>query len=1204
MRTRMRPLSTSRFLRARAAALVALTLLVGLAVPVAEASPLPPPAAGPAGPAVTEPAHRVDVGDPGAAGLTVRQPRSESLYRVVEIAPGIGVTDQVSPEEAFDLHPDGTVLSEDGFQLLADRISSVIEQIRRTPTGDAALKAIPHLLAPTAKNVWTAPQTAGEALTSRVQIVFAEGAGVIEDSNGQVPLGKDLTGGGSLITLGGATWYDEDATGRAYIDPSTGEARMLTPEQTIQHELMHAIADLGEAMPARGRVQVPTAAWTSWPIAGDPDVSVEVGVEFDEIFTQGGPRGLTAARSMLLSPGPNGAPPQFTPEEFPSISIDPWFLRAQRQAMDRFTAADTPASEREGWLRAAAARLSMAMNPPRETTFSRESGLPGRAEYHPSGFVIGDFSSTTIRISVTGGQEPWKAADLRQRADVVPLRGTWERPILALLSEVAPSRAAEPDGSSESSSGHESDSSGHTSDSSDDTGRSSESGSSDGGSSRASAADRAGGDPESLPSVRCSSCGGTVGRALPAEEAEAFEARVASEVSSAFEGPRAVQRRVLADPVGDAVRQVHGPGLASGVWSRYPKLVAGLQKAPLRLLTGTDGVGAGGIALDVMGLLRGDTSALSIANTTTDIMTSIAPMLGVRIANTIGGAGAVVGFITSTIAFTQGGSETEYIFSMVGLLMSMVPELAPLMVLYMVVSIFSQSTPIEEGMNAGQQMAVAFKDWALPALEKQANAMADSMRDVASDRMEEARYRADYLQTKVDLDQLAEGHDLTTGGGDGGSQEQKRVVREETDQELSRIASAGAINLDQGLDALLEEYNNGAVFTEFRQHWADTMNEDGGVSINGIKHHVDLNELPTTNPTPVHVDEFTTPLGSIRTIMQSRYRHALDALPLWTPSRNAFATPMVTEETVLASVPKVQRDWGFTGPPTTSAAPVDSLTAFTGTGTPGSFVQVWNTTTKDLACGATKVNTVGLWVCRPEKGFQEPGISSTYELHSSTVDTGGFASTGKTVTVTTTGKAKPEPVVEWGADLHVEGRTVTGTVTAGAVVQLQTMPQDSIDTTKNGLPVSDPVTAADGHFTLTARPDAPGGSTRLVATFKDHVIAERIVLDGGPTAPARVPESVEDSPVHILHLTATSIEGVVPAGQSVQLRLGEDPALPSVATDTADAFRLTFDRPLPNPQTITLRSWPADKPWQQSTRTVVWTGDTQQPSAVPDVRVH
>ncbi|WP_148059189.1 hypothetical protein [Rathayibacter sp. PhB127] len=1202
MRTRSRPGSTRRFLRVRAAALVAMTLLTGLAVPVAEAAPLPPPDAGHAAPAVPGPAHRVDVSDPGAAGLTQRQPRSDSLYRVVEVAPGIGVTDRVSPEEAFDLHPDGTVLSEDRFQLFADRISGIVEQIRRTPTGDAALKAIPHLLAPTAKSVWTVPQAEGESPPSRVQIVFAEGASADEADNRQVPLGRDVEGGGSLITLGRATWYDEDATGRAYIDPSTDDARMLTPEQTVEHELMHAIADLGEAIPARGRVQVPTPAWSTWPIAGDPDASVEIGVELDEIFTHGGPRGLTAARSMLLSPGPNGAPPQFTPEEFPSISIDPWFLRAHGRAMDRYAAADTPASEREGWLRAAAARLSMAMNPPRETTFVRESGLPGRAEYHPSGFVVGDLASTLIRISVTGGQEPWKAADLRQRADVVPSRGTWERPILVLPPQVAPSRATEPDGSSESSSGDESDSSGHTSDSSDETDRLSESGSSDGGSSRSTTPDRAGGDPESAPRVRCSSCGGAVGRGLSAEEAAAFKARVAAEVGSAFEGPRAVQRRVLADPVGDAIRQVHGPGLASGVWARYPRVVSGLERASFRFLAGSDSLSAAGIGLDVLGLVQGDVSALSITNTTADIVTTIAPMLGSRIATTVGGAGAVVGFITSTIAFSQGGSETDYIFSMAGMLTAAMPELAPFMILYTAASIWSRTSPVEGAMDAGQQMAVAFKDWALPSLEKQAGAMADAMRDAVSDRMDEARYRADYLQTKVDLEQLSAGDDLTTGGGPSGGQEQKRLIRVATDQELARIAEAGVLSLDQGLDALLDVYNNGAVFTEFRKKWADTMNENGGVSINGFKHHVDLDALPTTNPTPVHVDEFTTPLGSIRTTMQSRYRHALDGLPLWAPSKNAFATPMVTEEKVLSTVEKVQRDWGFTAP--SASAPADGVTSFTGTGTPGSFVQIWNPITHALVCGATKVNTVGLWVCRNEKGFQEPGINSTYELHSSTSDTGGFASTGKTVTVTTTGKPKPEPVVEWGPDLRVEGRTVIGTVTAGAVVQLQTMPQDSIDADRNGLPVSDPVTAADGHFTLTARPDAPGGSTRLVASFKDHTIAERIVLDGGPTVPARIPESVEDSPLRILHLTATGIEGAVPAGQKLQLRLGEDPARPTIETDGTGSFRLTFDRPLPNPQTITLRTWPADKPWQQSTRTVVWTGDPQQPSAVPDVRVH
>jgi len=343
----------------------------------------------------------------------------------------------------------------------------------------------------------------------------------------------------------------------------------------------------------------------------------------------------------------------------------------------------------------------------------------------------------------------------------------------------------------------------------------------------------------------------------------------------------------------------------------------------------------------------------------------------------------------------------------------------------------------------------------------------------------------------------------------------------------------------------------------------------------------------------VRVDAFTTPLGSIRTTMQSRYRHALEALPLWTPSRNAFATPIVTEEAVLASVPEVRRDWAFTGAPATATAPVDGVTAFTGTGTPGSFVQVWNTTTKDLACGATKVNTIGLWTCRSEKGFQGPGTSAAYELHTSTVDTGGFASVGRTVTVTTTGTPTPRPVVEWGPQLRVEGRTVTGTVTAGAVVQLQTMPQDSTDATRNGLPASDPVTAADGHFTLTARPDAPGGSTRLVATFKDHTIAERIVLDGGPTVAPRIPESVEDSPIRILHLTATSIEGAVPAGQKIQLRLGEDVAQLPVATDASGAFRIAFDRPLANPQTISLRSWPADRPWEQSTRTLTWNGQEQ-----------
>ncbi|QHC61913.1 hypothetical protein GSU69_03860 [Rathayibacter festucae] len=1134
--------------RARTAAVVVvLTLLAALLAPPAQAmTQLPPPGA-------SAPTHRVDVRRPGADGLTLKHPLSDLPYRVVRVAPGIGVTDMIPSARTREngLDPDGAVLSEDRFQTLVDRVSDVLDRIRATPTGALELKAIPHLVGPDATSVWTVSGPDGSArVTSDVQIVFAGRAHSGLDGTTATTFDPDLAGVGSMISLSPDFWEEGDSARSMWFDPASGEGRILSTETAVHHELMHAVAAAAGAEPTGG-IWVLTPEWTRWPLTGPADGDAEIQENLTEVFAHGGPGGLTRARAVLTSPGPKGEAPVFTKEEFPSIGVDPWFLRAQRHATDRSLAAGTPAAQREAWRRAAAARLSMALHPPTELTFARERGVVTRPEYNASMFELKGELLTTLDVTVPHGFADWEAPDLRGRTDVVPMRGTWEAPeppdLPPAAPEGAPSRSASPGGSE----------------------------------------DRRG----ARSGESCLTCAVTVHRRPSQEDAAAFKALVAAEVGSAFEGPRAVQRRVLADPVGDAIRQVKGPGLASGVWARYPKVVAGLEKASFRFLAGSDSLSAAGIGLDVLGLVQGDVSALSITNTTADIVTTIAPMLGSRIATTVGGAGAVVGFITSTIAFSQGGSETDYIFSMAGMLTAAMPELAPFMILYTAASIWSRTSPVEGAMDAGQQMAVAFKDWALPSLEKQAGAMADAMRDAVSDRMDEARYRADYLQTKVDLEQLSAGDDLTTGGGPSGGQEQKRLIREATDQELARIAEAGVLSLDQGLDALLDVYNNGAVFTEFRKKWADTMNDNGGVSINGFKHHVDLDALPTTNPTPVHVDEFTTPLGSIRTTMQSRYRHALDALPLWAPSKNAFATPIVTEEKVLATVAKVQRDWGFTAP--APSATVDGVTSFTGTGTPGSFVQIWNPNTHALICGATKVNTVGLWVCRNEKGFQEPGISSTYELYSSTSDTSGFASTGKTVTVTTTGKLKPKPVVEWGPDLRVEGRTVIGTVTPGAVVQLQTMPQDSIDATKNGLPISDPVTAADGHFTLTARPDAPGGSTRLVASFKDHTIAERIVLDGGPTVPARIPESVEDSPIRIVHLTSTSIEGVVPAGQKLQLRLGEDPALPPVDTDGTGSFRVTFDRPLPNPQTITLRSWPADKPWQQSTRTVVWAGHDQ-----------
>ncbi|NQX16287.1 hypothetical protein [Rathayibacter sp. VKM Ac-2857] len=139
--------------RARTAAVVVvLALLAGLLAPPAHAAPQPPAPGGGA------PAQRVDVRAPGENGLTLKQPESNLLYRVVRIAPGIGVTNVVPSSRKNGLDPDGTVLSEDRFQTLVDRVSGVLERIRATPTGDTELKAIPHLVGPGAEAVWTVPR--------------------------------------------------------------------------------------------------------------------------------------------------------------------------------------------------------------------------------------------------------------------------------------------------------------------------------------------------------------------------------------------------------------------------------------------------------------------------------------------------------------------------------------------------------------------------------------------------------------------------------------------------------------------------------------------------------------------------------------------------------------------------------------------------------------------------------------------------------------------------------------------------------------------------------------------------------------------------------------------------------------------------------------------------------------------------------------
>ncbi|WP_185020567.1 hypothetical protein, partial [Rathayibacter sp. PhB152] len=502
-----RPASDRRPSRACSALLVALTLLASLVAPLAEATPARDPAA------AAQPL-RVDVRNPGAAGLTLRHPYSAQPYTVVEVSPGIGVTNRLSPTSGTLFASDGTLLSDDRFQLLVNRVSDVIDLIRTTPTGNAALKAIPNLLGPSAKGVWTVPRPNGaQGRTSAVQIVFAEGADTAAGANGEQAVAEGPAGSGSMIVLGRGTWSDTDAGDYAWFDPETGAARIVRPVESVQHELMHAIADLGGGTPAMRSVDVPTAAWREWPVAGAADATAIVEVALAELFTQGGPLGLTAAREALTSPGPSGAAPEFTTEEFPSIAVDPWMLRANRYATDRFLAADTPSFEREGWLRAAAARLSIAIRPPTEATFSRERGVPGRPEYQPSTVHVDGGNHTLIPLSITGGSTPWEAPDLRQWPGVAPAHGTWETPHLTaptVPSENTPGGSAAPGGSADSDDG--------------------------------------------LPRVHCAACSATGGRLLSAEDAAAFKARVAAEVGSAFEGPRAVQRRVLADPVGDAIR--------------------------------------------------------------------------------------------------------------------------------------------------------------------------------------------------------------------------------------------------------------------------------------------------------------------------------------------------------------------------------------------------------------------------------------------------------------------------------------------------------------------------------------------------------------------------------------------------------------------------------------------------------------------------
>ena len=1023
---------------------------------------------------------------PPASFTLVESPITGRVFKAWTVAPGIAVAAQPSAVGGMAISPKG---------LRNHRlVSSMLAELLTAEPSRSLVEAIPDLLGPSEADGNRFLKVNGDVSDVRVLIVPGDSW-----SSGRLS-GADAIGGAgsdSFLT------FDPDRV-PSYFDEETGAVRAFSPTATFAHELYHSVQGLAGAQVGKEyRLSIPTPVrGGDLRTLGTPEQDLRIFSPVDELVTQGGPRGLAAVKDWLLSdddadPGAPAAAESepddaYTEAHFvrspnPFLNVALERARTQEQA-----AGDEPEHVREALTRRAQALDRLVTQHPTETRIAAALHIPARAEYEPlvrriaSGKLINSVGAfeRTGPIGHADLLHPLRSPSLRLETS---LDAVWSRTSSPEESAPTPTDALCVLCEVESSAV-------------------------EGGEATATPPRRISGPAaEKAPDEGPAAETGPHAEELPGSSTEppgsgtavAPEAGLADEASAA-------RMAVLAERFGG--EYVPAEARAS-VWNDYRATAAELVRT-----SAGNGEGIANAAFAVKGLIdafHGDSDALSDAVAVTGVASVVVPEMGP--------AAVGLGTLQGIMNFYSTGDGYQLASAIVGLVALAFPELGPVALVIAIMDMWLHGSDPRECEFPGQKLIDAYQWPAHEALSRMTRVAAKQELDAVRLAQDQIAYRARFAQSRIVLDAVAQGYTAETlppsvqGAIDD--------IRTAANHSLQLTWQAGRQDLRKAVRVLTDEVNTGKTFTDFRSQWVDAVNEKGGLSQCGsAKHKVSLDELPTENTHPIDPDAYTgradAQFGSITNETLDLYEHAENSMRLFDPSKNALVVPSVDPVDVVHAITHTDLPTAFSTRGGTIAE--QTTTLLKGTGTATTFIRITDDVTGALVCGAQEIDEEGLWRCDSGPApFQGPGTTRLYRLWTSPTDTGEYVRTDHVLGISTAGAARPAALAF--GDLHVEGRTVTGTLPPGSSAVLRHLPAGMSEGYGDGPDLSDPVDVGpDGGFSLSAYPDAAGGRTQVVAARNGEVLSLAVDLDPPGAADAQAAPAAGP--------TVTALRAAVPAG--------------------------------------------------------------------------
>ncbi|TDX79441.1 hypothetical protein EDF35_2682 [Rathayibacter sp. PhB151] len=1095
---------------------------------------------------------------PPASFSLVKSPRTGLVYKAWEVAPGIAVATQPSGVGGMAISPKG---------LRTQRlVSSMLSELLTAEPSKSLVEVVPDLLGASEVKGNRFLQVNGDVSDIRVLVVPGDSWSSSRLSREHAIAG---TGSDSFLT------FDPDRIS-SYFDEETGQIRAFSPTATFAHELYHSVQALaGSQVGKEYELSIPTPVRSGdLGTPGTPEKDQRVFSLVDELVTQGGPRGLAAVKDWLLSPDPADPGEEAAAESGRDDSYgEAHFARGPNPflnfALMRATTEEQGAESGPEHVRDALGRRTRALDRlvtqhPTEIRIAEELHIPARAEYEPmvrrngAGTLLNNVGSFEKAgpIGHIDLMDPLRSPYLRWETTLAAVWSRTNSPeepapaaadALCVLCDLSPSAV-------------------------------------DGAGSTAArprtvpgpAPEGPAPEEEPSPEERPAAETGPPGRELPGSGRPlAPEAGLADDAAAA-------RMAALAERFGG--EYVPAEARAS-VWK-------GFEATASELMRGSVGSGEGiaNAVFAVKGLVdafSGDSDALTDAVAVSGVASVVVPEMGPLAV----GLGTVLNL--RNFAETEDGFQLAE--AVVGLVALAFPELGPVALVIAMLDLWLRGSDPAECESPGQKLIDAFQWPAHEALSRMTRVAAEKELTAVRLAQDQIAYRARFAQSRIVLDAVAQGYTAETlppsvqGAIDD--------IQVSANEALQLTWQAGLQDLRKTIRVLTDEVNAGKTFTDFRAQWVASVNEKGGLTQCGsVKHTVSVDELPSVNTRPIDPDAYygaaEAQFGSITNETLDLYEHAENSLRLFDPSKNALVVPSVDPVEVVHAITRTDLPTAFTTTGGRSAEQTVSL--LKGTGTAVTFVRVTDEATGALVCGAQKVDQEGLWRC--DSGptpFQGPGTTREYRLWTSPTDSGEYTRSEHLLSISTAGAATTVPLAF--DDLHVSGRTVTGTVPAGASVILRHLPPGMSEGYGDGPDLSDPVTTgADGAFTLTLSPEAAGGRTQIVAARHGEVISLAVDLDR-PAAPA----PASGPSVTALRTTVSAGSPTLtltgagwPIMTSVGFRLDSGGRFTSVVTDEHGAFvtEVTLPAALATPGSHTLIASDTGTTNTVRTVTIVVTG--------------